>query len=290
MNIAKRILVTGASGQVGSEIRAISNNWPQYEFVFLDRQGLEVSNAEAVQNAFETYQPVYCVNCAAYTAVDKAEQEQEAAMQINGIAPGLLAAACKKYNSKFIHISTDYVFDGSSPVPYTEDMKTAPVNRYGHTKLEGERNCMEANSDSIIIRTAWVYSSFGNNFVKTMLRLMEQRPSIGVVNDQVGAPTYARDLATAILHIIDSDKWTSGIYHYSNKGKISWYDFAVAIKELSASACTVNPITTSEFPTPAPRPAFSLLDTGKIVREYNLEIPEWKESLEKCLCELGKLS
>jgi dTDP-4-dehydrorhamnose reductase len=227
--------------------------------------------------------PQYCINCAAYTAVDRAESEQDMAMLVNGEAVGNLAAICKKFNTKLIHISTDYVFDGERETPYQPDDATGPVSIYGISKLKGEELCMRENADAIIIRTAWVYSEFGNNFVKTMMRLMNERPEIKVVNDQVGAPTYAADLAKACLDVIASNKWQSGMYHYSNSGKISWYDFAVAIKEMIGSDCIVHPIPTTDYPTPAKRPKFSLLDTSKIKEVFNVNIPEWKESLQGCV-------
>jgi dTDP-4-dehydrorhamnose reductase len=247
-----------------------------------------VHDEAAVQNQFAAHHPAYCINCAAYTAVDKAETEKEIAYQVNAEGPRILADACKAYNTRFIHISTDYVFNGQSPTPYNEEAPTDPVNLYGASKLKGEQLCQEANPDTIIIRTAWVYSSFGKNFVKTMMKLMHDRPAINVVNDQVGAPTYAADLAKCMLHIIDSSQlsiagWRPGIYHYSNQGRISWYDFAVAIKELTGSACTVNPIPSEQFPTPAKRPAFSLLDTQKIRHTFQCTIPSWKESLQQCI-------
>jgi dTDP-4-dehydrorhamnose reductase len=199
-----------------------------------------------------------------------------------------LAAACKANNTRFIHISTDYVFNGQSPAPYTEDAATDPVNTYGATKLKGEQLCLQYNPEAIIIRTAWVYSSFGKNFVKTMMKLMQDRPAINVVSDQVGAPTYAADLAKCMMHIVAGDyaktvNWVAGIYHYSNQGRISWHEFAVAIKELTGSACTVNPIPSEQYPTPAKRPAFSLLDTNKIRNTFHCTIPEWKDSLWECI-------
>jgi dTDP-4-dehydrorhamnose reductase len=239
-----------------------------------------------VENYFLGLKPQYCINCAAYTAVDKAESEQDMAMLVNREAVGNLAAVCKKFNTKLIHISTDYVFDGESETPYQPDDQTGPISIYGISKLKGEGLCLKENADAIIIRTAWVYSEFGNNFVKTMMRLMKDRPEIKVVNDQVGAPTYAADLAKAILDIINSGNWVSGIYHYSNKGKISWYDFAVAIKEMIGSSCIVHPIPTIDYPTPAKRPKFSLLDTSKITSKFGIQIPEWRESLRRCMTRL----
>lgn len=286
MSMNNKILVTGANGQLGSELRLLAESLPQYEFFFTDKEELLIDNEIAVQQFFAAFTPSYCINCAAYTAVDRAESDKEVALKINGIAPGLLAAACRKHGAKFIHVSTDYVFNGQSSVPYTEEMETGPINFYGLSKLEGELNCLKEDPDAIIIRTAWVYSEYGNNFVKTMIRLMGERESISVVNDQVGAPTYAKDLAEVIIQIISSGKWERGIYHYSNAGRISWFDFAVAIKELINSECTVSGITGSQYPTPAARPSFSLLDTRKIRQTYSIEIPFWKHSLENCISRL----
>lgn len=282
------IVVTGANGQVGQELRVLAASYPAFAFVFTTHENMPVNDEAAVQKLFAEHQPAYCINCAAYTAVDKAESDQEAAFSVNAEGPRILAAACKTYNTRFIHISTDYVFNGQSPAPYKENAPTDPVNLYGASKLKGEQLCLGADPTAIIIRTAWVYSSFGKNFVKTMMKLMQDRPAINVVNDQIGAPTYAADLAKCMMEIIAnvhaSDKiWHSGIYHYSNQGRISWYDFAVAIKEYTTSACAVNPISTAQYPTPAKRPAFSLLDTSKIQHTFQCSIPLWKESLRECI-------
>lgn len=280
------ILVTGSNGQLGKELQQLATAYPQYKFVFASREDLKLHHFPLVENFFIATKPQYCINCAAYTAVDKAENETDVAMLVNGEAVGNLAAICKKYQTKLIHISTDYVFDGESEEPYSEDDTTSPVNTYGRSKLLGEELCMKENSDAIIIRTSWVYSAYGHNFVKTMMRLMSERNEINVVDDQIGSPTYAADLAKAILDIITSGKWQSGIYHYSNEGKISWYEFAVAIKELTKSNCTVHPISTSAYPTPAKRPHYSLLNKDKIVSTYHLTIPRWKTSLAKCVASL----
>jgi dTDP-4-dehydrorhamnose reductase len=277
------ILITGANGQLGNEIRVLAALLDDHQFIFTDKEELLIDNAEAVADFFAQHQPGYCINCAAYTAVDKAETDKEIAYAVNATATGILAAASRRHNAKFLHISTDYVFDGQSPVPYKPDSPTNPINVYGDSKLKGEQLCQQENADAIIIRTAWVYSEFGHNFVKTMLRLMKERPEISVVSDQVGAPTYAADLAQVIIHIITTEQWVPGTYHFSNKGRISWYDFAVGIKELTHSNCQVNPIDTAQYPTPAKRPAFSLLDTHKIVDTFQCEVPEWKDGLERCL-------
>ena len=279
----KNILVTGANGQLGQEFQQLEKNFPSLNFLFVSKNELSIADENAVNTFFKNKQIDICINCAAYTAVDKAETEKETAIAVNAIAVGYLAKACKNHNAKFIHISTDYVFDGKGIKPFTENDQTNPVNFYGQTKLSGELNALKENEETIIIRTAWVYSSFGNNFVKTMIRLMNERESIGVVNDQYGCPTFAADLAQAIMQIIVSNNFIAGIYHYSNKGKISWYDFAKEISQQINSHCVVNEITTSQFPTPAARPSYSVLDTSKIAETFNITIPEWKESLQKCL-------
>ena len=281
------ILVTGANGQLGKELRVLANSYSQYRFVFLGREDLPIHHFPLVRNFFEAYHPAFCINCAAYTAVDKAETEKEAAFLVNAESVGVLAAVCKENGTRFIHISTDYVFDGSSEIPYQTDDTTGPINVYGASKLEGERLCIGENPEAVIIRTSWVYSEFGNNFVKTMMRLMSQRDSLNVVADQIGAPTYAADLAQAILTIVSQSNWQPGIYHYSNKGKISWYEFALAIKEIAQSNCQVNPIPSSSYPTPAKRPAFSLLDTSSLEKNFSIKIPHWRSSLENCMQRLN---
>lgn len=281
----KKILVTGANGQLGRELQTLAGLSPG--FVFTDRETLPVDDPAAIAKAFATHQPAWCINCAAYTAVDGAESDKETAFRINGDAPGYLADACRAIGARLIHISTDYVFPGNSPAPLREDDPTGPVNTYGASKLEGERRCIDKYPDgTVIIRTAWVYSEFGNNFVKTMIRLMAERPAINVVNDQVGSPTYAADLAAAILAIVSAKKFIPGIYNYSNEGRISWYEFALAIRHKIGSACTVNPIPAGSYPTPAARPHFSLLDKTHIKKTYNLTIPDWEASLDVCLSRL----
>jgi dTDP-4-dehydrorhamnose reductase len=294
------IIVTGANGQLGMELRELSPLYHHFDFIFLSRQELAIENAKAVNQFFKKHRPLYCINCAAYTAVDKAETEKEQAFLINAGAAGILATACKENQSRLIHISTDYVFDGTAMTPYQVDSPTKPQGVYGASKLEGERLAMQNDPDTIIIRTAWVYSEFGKNFVKTMLRLMNEKEEINVVSDQIGSPTYAADLAEIILQIVSylptpepiTNKSElpvpgtaphAGIYHFSNEGIISWYDFALAIKELSGSTCKVNPIPTSQYPTPAKRPAYSVLDKTRIQQAFDVEIKDWKKSLAVCM-------
>jgi dTDP-4-dehydrorhamnose reductase len=288
---AIKILVTGANGQLGKEIRSLAASFPGFEFVFLSRTDLPIHHFPLVRTFFDTVKPAYCINCAAYTAVDRAEDEKDLAFQVNGESVGVLAAVCKEHNTRFIHISTDYVYDGNGTKPYLETDKTDPINVYGASKLDGENQALKFNPESIIIRTSWVYSEFGKNFVKTMLELMATRDQISVVNDQIGSPTYAADLAEAILQIIESDvqkpdSTTGGIYHYSNEGVISWFDFAVAIKEISGSECKINPIHSSFFPTKAKRPNYSVLDKSKIRSTFNLQLKDWRKSLAVCIAKL----
>lgn len=284
------ILVTGSNGQLGSELRELAQDYPQYKFVFFSRSELAIENAEEVERAFALLHPNFVINCAAYTAVDKAEAEKEQALAVNATAVALLAKTSKKHGAKFIHVSTDYVFDGTSREPLREDAPVSPVNFYGATKLKGEEEAQKENADSIIIRTSWVYSFYGKNFLKTMLRLMAEKESISVVADQWGSPTYAADLAEAILHIIESGNWQPGIYHFSNEGVINWAQFADEIRKLSNSACKVQYITTEEYPTPARRPAYSVMDKSKILSAYGIMIKPWQVSLQACLQKLKSIS
>jgi dTDP-4-dehydrorhamnose reductase len=278
-----RILVTGANGQVGSELRFLSESLQQCQFTFTDRTELDIANAEVVKGYFEQHSFDYLINCAAYTAVDKAESEKELAYQINAEAPSMLAGVAAKHGCRYIHISTDFVFDGTASQPITEEAATNPLSVYGASKLQGDLDVMANNKDALIVRTSWVYSSFGNNFVKTILRLCKERETLNVIYDQVGTPTYARDLAACILNIITSGKWESGIYNYSNEGVASWYDFAVAIKDIAGLKTRILPIETKDYPTPATRPKYSVLNKKKMKDTFAVEIPYWRESLEDCI-------
>lgn len=288
MSSRPKIVVTGANGQLGKELQQLSSSDSPFEFFFLSREDMPIHQFELVRNYFTALKPDYCINCAAYTAVDRAESEKELAFQINGEAVGVLAAVCKEHDTKFFHFSTDYVFNGEASYPYTENFPTDPINIYGASKLEGEKQALQLNGNCIIIRTSWVYSSFGKNFVKTMIRLMKEKDEIRVVNDQVGSPTYAADLAEVVLHIInvsqlDGASWVPGIYNFSNEGIISWFEFADAIKEIINCPCDVKPISTQDYPTPAKRPGYSVLDKTKIQETYGVTLKNWRESLQTCI-------
>ena len=280
----RTIIVTGANGQLGKELQAIAD--PK-DFLFLSKEDLPIQDAARTLQFFSAHRPAYCINCAAYTAVDKAESEKDQAFAINGDAVGSLAAACKRVGARLIHISTDYVFDGHSHIPLKENDPTGPINIYGASKLKGEQLARQENPDTVIIRTSWVYSEFGNNFVKTMIRLMREKERITVVDDQIGSPTYAADLAAVIGRIVSGGIFVPGLYHYSNEGQISWFDFALAIKEGIGSSCTVVPILTAQYPTPAKRPKYSLLDSNLIKSTYGITIPEWRQSLTRCLAKIA---
>jgi len=284
----EKILVTGANGQLGSEIKVLAIAYPNFDFIFTDIDDFPLDQSEVIISNFKRIQPDIVINCAAYTAVDKAETDSITADTINHLAIATLASLCADSGAKLVHISTDYVFDGSSPIAYTEEDQPNPKSVYGVTKLAGEIACLKNCPESIIIRTAWVYSEFGNNFVKTMLRLMTERDSLGVVNDQVGSPTYAADLAQVILTILNSSKWESGIYHYSNAGEISWFQFAQDIKEIGRKTCDIKGIPASSYPTPAERPAYSLLDKSKIRAVYGIEPIDYKVSLQIMMGKLLK--
>jgi len=289
MRYMKTILITGAYGQLGSEMTVISENFPQHTFIFTDADTLDITNEEELQKFFTANTIDYIVNCAAYTAVDKAEDDKATAYKINCEAVRLLAKMATAHNVKFIHISTDYVFNGTNYVPYTEDMVICPQSVYGQSKADGERAAMEiAPQQTVVIRTSWLYSSFGNNFVKTMLRLGAEKEELQVIFDQIGTPTYAADLATAIMNIVNAENFVAGIYHFSNEGVCSWYDFAKSIHEKAGiSTCTVRPIESKDYPTKTPRPHYSVLNKSKIKKTYDFEIPHWENGLKRCLEYMG---
>jgi dTDP-4-dehydrorhamnose reductase len=279
------ILVTGANGQLGSEIRDIQSGFPEYVFLFTDIDTLDITDAKAIQKTINVFKPQIVINCAAYTAVDKAESDKKLADLINVNAPELLAIACEKSKAVLIHISTDYVFDGKSYRPYKETDHPKPTGYYAKTKLDGENEIQINSSRSVIIRTSWLYSSFGKNFVKTILHYAKERGKLNVVYDQVGSPTYARDLANAILKIIPDALNLNNheIFHYANEGALSWYDFAQAIVELAGIPCEISAIESKDYPTPAPRPHYSVLNKNKFKTTFGIEIPFWRDSLKSCL-------
>jgi len=281
-----KILVTGSTGQLGSEIKALSSIYPELEFVFTNSSELDICNQVKLTEFVKDNGFKGIINCAAYTAVDKAEQNAGIAGLVNAKAVGHLVAVSQRCQIKLIHISTDYVFDGNSNRPYTERMPVCPLGAYGKTKRAGEMEILYSPSNSIIIRTSWLYSSFGNNFVKTMLRLGEERESLSVVYDQVGTPTYARDLAQVCLNIISQPgriDLKGKLYHYSNEGVASWYDFAQAIMDMAGIDCKLNPIESKDYPTPTRRPAYSVLNKAKIKADFGIDIPHWRTSLKACM-------
>ena len=283
------ILVTGSNGQVGSEIKELSQDY-SYNFFFTDRNNIDITSKDSIKEFCQTNSINVIINCAAYTAVDKAQSDIENADLVNRKAVKKLSIVAKELNIKLIHISTDYVFDGKNFKPYVEEFQTNPQSVYGKTKLDGENEIRDINPlNSIIIRTSWVYSYYGNNFVKTMLRLGKEKEELGVIFDQVGTPTYAKDLAITILNIIPQiENSKVEIYNYSNEGVLSWYDFAKEIMKMAKLNCKINPIETYQYPTPAKRPHFSLLNKNKIKSTFNIEIPYWKDGLDDCLRRLGE--
>ena len=285
MNSQQKTLVTGGNGQLASEIKRLSSLCPEHTFIFADSDTLNICQHEIVQNFILENKITSIINCAAYTAVDKAEQEFKIADEVNHLAVQNLAQIAKEQHIKLIHISTDYVFDGKSHTPYNEHDPTHPESVYGATKLKGESVLQQLNPpDTIIIRTSWLYSSFGKNFVKSMLRIGKEKKELGVVCDQIGTPTYAGDLAETILKILPDLKSNAvEVYHFSNQGVCSWYDFAKAIFEISDMQVQVNAIESFEYPTPATRPFYSVMNKAKIVKHHNLEIPYWRSSLTNCL-------
>lgn len=278
-----RVMITGAAGQLGSELKELSGNFPGCSFTFTDINELDITNSKAVSDFFKKNSFDYLVNCAAYTAVDKAESDLESAKALNALAPGYLAMVAASFGIRLIHISTDFVFDGMKSTPYTEEDHPLPLSAYGKTKLDGEYEIKKFLSDYMIIRTSWLYSIFGNNFVKNMIRYGKERGKLNVVFDQSGTPTWAKDLAEAIMQIISKDHFKPGIYHYSNEGVTSWYDFAKVIMNRLKIKCELTPIRTADYPTPAIRPAYSVMDKGLFKKTFDLKIPFWQDSLEKCL-------
>ena len=282
----KTVLVTGANGQLGTSIRCLSGAYNRFQFLFTDVDTLDICKEESVDAFIQTHPVDYILNCAAYTAVDKAEENLELCEQINRDAVANLARAAQKCQAKVIHVSTDYVFDGTAHVPYREDEDTCPNSVYGVTKLGGEQEAFKYCPETMVIRTAWLYSSFGNNFVKTMMRLGKGKDTLGVIFDQIGTPTYANDLAATIFAIIQRGI-VPGIYHFSNEGVCSWYDFTLAIHRLAGiTTCRVNPLHTDEYPAKASRPHYSVLDKTKIKQTYGITIPHWEESLARCIAQL----
>lgn len=283
------VLVTGANGQLAREFKYLANNYSKFNFVFLNKQELDISSKNQVLNCINRYNFKVIINCAAYTAVDLAEDKKEEALLINTHAVKNLVEIAEEFNLKLIHFSTDYVFNGESGVPYKITDDTNPINYYGVTKQKGEEHIINSNSESIIIRTSWVYSSLGNNFVKTIYRLAREKKTLNVVNDQLGAPTYARDLANTVLKLLTKTKVLKGkskIYHYTNEGTCTWYDFARAIVEIKKINCLIKPVRTIAYNTKAKRPAYSVLDIARIKEDFDIKIPQWKDSLIKCLNEL----
>lgn len=282
--MAKRnILVTGANGQVGRELRELAGLHPDITFHFQGREDMPLTNFEMIRTVFHALQPDVFINCAAYTAVDQAEQEKEIAFQVNAEAVGVMAALCREQGCKFIHISTDYVFPGNATKPYVETDATGPLNVYGASKLAGEQQAIALNPESIVVRTSWVYASHGKNFVRTMCKLMAERNEVKVVNDQWGKPTYAKDLAEALLTIATMKTVPGGIYHFANAGATTWFEFAATIATQIGTSCAVHPIPSSAFPTPAKRPAYGVLDTAKIEVLTGIRPRPWQEALSECL-------
>lgn len=279
------VLITGANGQLGQSIQFIANKYPNIQFVYTDFQEMDITNIENCQAVFAKHQPHFCINTAAYTAVDKAESEWDKAHLINAVGPENLAKVCKEFDTILVHISTDFIFDGTSKVPYLETDIPNPKSIYGQTKLDGELAIQKNWEKHFIVRTSWVYSQFGANFMKTMLRLASERDTLSVVNDQIGTPTYAVDLAEVLIKIINTENPTPntqrpfGVYNFSNEGVCSWYDFAAAIFHQKGIQIDLKPIPTDSYPTPAKRPAYSVLDKTKIKKVFGVEIKNWKESL-----------
>lgn len=289
----KKVLITGSNGQLGTSLLQLKPLLDiNFEAIFADRSVFPLDDISVMQAYLDEVKPAFIVNCAAYTAVDKAESEPALAIQINGLAPRLMARWCATNQARLIHVSTDYVFDGTSSIPLKEDAPTGAINMYGSSKRLGEEAILQAAPESIIIRTSWVYAPFGANFVKTMMRLMNERAELNVVNDQIGAPTYAPDLAKLILVVLEKlyagkGESTGGIYHFCNQGKISWFDFAQAIRDKAGFSTVVHPIPSSAYPTPAKRPAFSLMNCDKVCQVFDVRLVPWQDSLDDCLLMLA---
>lgn len=277
------VLVTGSNGQLGNEVQGLASSFPQFEFIFTDVEELDICDREAVEKYFAERKIDVLLNCAAYTAVDKAEEDVELCYRINEKAVGILGEVAAQYGTKMVHVSTDYVFDGTSYLPYTEDRPVCPATVYGKSKLAGEQLLMDVCPAVVIVRTSWLYSSFGNNFVKTMIKLGRERDTLNVIFDQVGTPTYAADLADALLQIVSADKFIPGVYHYSNEGVCSWYDFTIAIHQIAGIDCRVLPIESKDYPAKTPRPHYSVLNKNKIKSNYNIQIPHWEDGLRRCM-------
>jgi dTDP-4-dehydrorhamnose reductase len=277
------VLVTGSKGQLGNEVQVLASSYPQFEFIFTDVEELDICDRKAVENYFAKRKIDVLLNCAAYTAVDKAEEDVELCYRINENAVGNLGEVAAQYGTKMVHVSTDYVFDGTNYLPYTEDKPVCPATVYGKSKLAGEQLLMDVCPAAVIVRTSWLYSSFGNNFVKTMIKLGRERDTLNVIFDQVGTPTYAADLADALLQVISADKFIPGVYHYSNEGVCSWYDFTIAIHQIAGIDCRVLPIESKDYPAKTPRPHYSVLNKKKIKSNYNIQIPHWEDGLSRCM-------
>ncbi len=281
------VLVTGSKGQLGNEVQVLASSYPQFEFIFTDVEELDICDRKAVEKYFAERKIDVLLNCAAYTAVDKAEEDVELCYRINEKAVGILGEVAAQYGTKMVHVSTDYVFDGTSYLPYTEDRPVCPATVYGKSKLAGELLLMDVCPAAVIVRTSWLYSSFGNNFVKTMIKLGRERDTLNVIFDQVGTPTYAADLADALLQIVSADKFIPGVYHYSNEGVCSWYDFTIAIHQIAGINCRVLPIESKDYPAKTPRPHYSVLNKKKIKTNYNIQIPHWEDGLHRCMAILA---
>ena len=285
----KRILVTGANGQLGLSLKDLSADYQEMKFDFMSSSELDITSSENVRSAFSNAAYDYCINCAAYTAVDKAEDEPEKAFEVNAEGTKFLAEACKEFGVILIHISTDFIFDGKKLSPYSETDVPNPLNIYGKSKLKGEQYILMLLKDYFVVRTSWVYSEYGGNFLKTMLRLSSDRNEINVVNDQFGSPTYAKDLARFILFLIDTGTTAFGIYNFSSESNITWFDFANLILARKDNGIRVFPVNTSQFPTPALRPKYSVLSKGKIKESFNYTVPDWEEGVRICLQKLNEL-